>query len=234
MENLKLGEFENNADLLGIDTGDNDLLGKISKLPKEEQSNAIKNLLKSRNGKGGATETSRQEMERQFRQLPKEIREGLLNKRLQLGDNRYYIVKAIASQNNVDIFVGTDQKAIGLGNLATQKLDKDWWFSIFALTMRYAESASGYGVADFTHIPPIVRNGEFEFEAGNKKLVGLMDNSAFDTRDRHDLPIGYYKLDNRKLIEPQVDIKMPVKFTAAAAANSFLRVGLIGTTVMPY
>ncbi len=234
MENLKNGEFDNNADLMGIDTSGNDLLGKISKLPKEEQSAAIKNILRNRDGKGAASETSRQEMERQFRQLPKEIREGLLNKRLQLGDGRYYVVKDIATKNNIDVLTGTDQKSVGLGSIANQKLDKDWWFSIFAILMRYAESATGYGTADFTHIPPIIRNGEFEFEAGNKKLIGLMSNSAFDTRDRHDIQIGYYKLDNRKLIEPQVEIKMPVKFTASAVATSFLRVELIGTTVMPY
>jgi hypothetical protein len=100
--------------------------------------------------------------------------------------------------------------------------------------MRYAVSAGGGLEADFTQIPAIIRNGEFELEAGNKKLIGLTDNTVFDTRERHDIPVGFYKLENTKMIEPQVEIKMPVKFTAAAAATTFLRVGFIGTSVIPY
>lgn len=173
-------------------------------------------------------------MEQKFMLLPKEIRDGLLNKRLQLVDTRFYIVKDIAAKNSIDIFQGTDQKGVGLGNLANQKLEKDNWFIVFALLMRYAESAGGMAEANFTHIPPIVRNGEFELEAGNKKLIGLTDNSAFDTRERTDVPIGFYKVENTKIIEPQVEIKMPVKFTAASVPTSFLRVGFIGTSVIPY
>jgi hypothetical protein len=36
-----------------------------------------------------------------FVQLPKEIRDGLLNKRLQLADTRFYVVKDIISMNQI-------------------------------------------------------------------------------------------------------------------------------------
>lgn len=237
MESLKSlteGEYNNNADLLGIDTDGADLLGRIAKLPKEQQSKAIKQIIKGRSNSGAGNGTSRQEMEQRFMQLPKEIRDGLLNKRLQLVDTRFYVVKDISTKNSIDIFQGTDQKGVGLGNLANQKLEKDNWFILYALIMRYAFNPTGALDADFTHIAPIIRNGEFELEAGNKKLIGLTDNTTFDTRDRHDIPIGFYKLENTKIIEPQVEIKMPVKFTGASGLTTFIRVDIIGTSVIPF
>lgn len=235
LKSLSDGEYSNNADLMGIDTDGGDLLGRISKLPKEKQASAIKNLIKGRNGGSPAgSGNSRHEFEQRFMMLPKEIRDGLLNKRLQLADTRFYIVKDISSKNSIDVFQGTDQKGVGLGNVANAKLEKDNWFIIYAMLMRYAVSIDGGGAADFSHIPPFIRNGEFEFEAGNKKLVGLTDNTLFDTRERTDLPIGYHKLENTKMIEPQVEIKMPVKFTAASPVTTFLRVGFTGTSVIPY
>lgn len=238
MDNLKSlmdGEFNNNADLLGIDTeGVQELLGKISRLPKEQQSKALKTLLKKGSpGTPAGAGNSRHEMEQRFNLLPKEIRDGLLNKRLQLADTRMYVVKEISGKSAIDVFQGTDQKSIGLGNLANQKLEKDNWFIVFAIRMLFAVSPDKES-ADFTHIIPIIRNGEFELEAGNKKLIGLTDNSGFDTRDRNDIPIGFYKVENTKIIEPQVEIKMPVKFTAAAPATSYIRVVFIGTSVIPY
>lgn len=237
MESLKSlteGEYNNNADLMGIDTEGTDLLGRISKLPKEQQSKAIKQIIKGRSGTSGGAGTSRQEMEQRFMQLPKEIRDGLLNKRLQLVDTRFYVVKDISAKNSIDVFQGTDQKGVGLGNLANQKLEKDNWFIIYAILMRYAQNLTGALDADFTDIPPIIRNGEFELEAGNKKLIGLTDNTNFDTRNRTDIPIGYYKVENTKIIEPQVEIKMPVKFTGASLPTTFMRVDFIGTSVIPF
>lgn len=238
MDNLKAltdGEYSNNSDLLGIDTDGGDLLGRISRLPREKQAIAIKNLIRRGGGAVPAgSGNSRHEMEQRFSLLPKEIRDGLLNKRLQLADARFYVVKDISTKNSIDVFQGTDQKGVGLGNLANQKLEKDNWFIIYAIVMRYAVSATGALDADFSHISPIIRNGEFELEAGNKKLIGLTDCTNFDTRDRHDMPIGFYKVENTKIIEPQVEIKMPVKFTGAAPATSYLRVGFIGTSVIPY
>ena len=235
LKSLSEGEYNNNADLLGIDTEGADLLGRIAKLPKEQQAKAIKQIIKGKivpSVAGNAS--SRHEMEQRFNQLPKDIRDGLLNKRLQLADTRFYVVKDISSRNSIDVFQGTDQKGVGLGNIANQKLEKDNWFIMYAIIMRFAINPTGPLDADFTHIAPIIRNGEFELEAGNKKLVGLTDNTVFDTRDRHDIPIGFYKLENTKILEPQTEIKMPVKFAAATGVTTFLRVEIVGTSVIPF
>ncbi len=235
MDNLRAlvdGEYENYASMAGINTTGSlqELLGKIQSLKKEDQSKAIRNLLKKahRNER-----TSRSEMEQKIDLLPKEIIDGLLNKRLQLADGRFYVVKDISNKNSIDIFQGTDPKAVGVGNLAQQKLEKDNWFLLFGVMMRYTTDVNPL-TADFSHIDSIVRNGEFELEAGNKKLVALIDNSVFDTRGRNDIPIGYWGWDNCKVIEPQIEIKMPVKFGSASAANTALRITFIGTAVIPY
>jgi hypothetical protein len=225
------GEYDNSTDLMGINIGE-DLLGLLAKLPKEKQAavaNSIVNGKRMRIGGG-----SRAEMEAKFKQLPKEIRDGLLNKRLQLADTRFYIVKDIAAKSQIDMWQGTDQKNVGLGNLANQKLEKDNWFIISAIRMLYAVNADGKEKADFNICPPEILNGEFELEAGQKKVFGPTTNELFDSRNRTTIPVGFYKIESTKIIEPQVEIKMPVKFTAAAAANAWLKVVFIGTSVIPF
>lgn len=236
MDNLKSileGEYDNTYPLLGINTdGMQELLGKIARLPKDQQSKVIRNIMGKRKAPTGFG-NSRHEMETKLDQLPKEILDGLVNKRLQLCDTRFYVIKEISTKNSIDIFQGTDVKSVGGGNLANQRLEKDNWLLLFAATMRYAEAPLSKERADFTHIPPAIRNGEWELEAGNKKLIGLNDNTCFDTRETR-LPIGYYPFESCKIIEPQVEIKMPVKFAAQAEINSFLRVGFLGTSVIPF
>lgn len=225
-------EYDNIADLMGIDTDGGDLLGRIARLPKDRQAAALKRFMRPSVTVGD--NSSRKELEKKFAQLPREIREGLMKKRLQLVDTRYYIVKEVSGKQNIDVFQGTDNKNVGLGNIANQKLEKDNWFIVSAIRMLYAESPTGKESADFNVLPPIVVNGEFELEAGQKKIVGLITNEVFDTRNKSDVSIGYYKLESTKIIEPQVEIKMPVKFASAANANSFLKVVFIGTSVVPF
>ena len=237
-EELLGSEYNNLTDLMGIDTDHfNNLLGRIARLPKEKQAAAVRSVM-NKPAMTISGHSSRSEMEMRFAQLPKEIRDGLIKKRLQLADTRFYIVKEIGGKTQIDIFQGTDAKNVGLANLANQKLEKDNWFILSAIRMNYAVFAADAKEfkerADFTHIVPIIRNGEFELEAGNKKLIGLMSNDAFDTRERTDLPIGQYKIESTKIIEPQVEIKMPVKFAAGADPNTLLRVVFIGTSVIPY
>lgn len=228
------GEFVNNASLLGALADDpQELLGRIARMSKDKQSKFFKNMAKRPQVVAGGG-NSRNDAEQKLNMLPKEIIDGLANKRLQLADTRFYVVKDIAAKNNIDVFQGTDQKNVGLANLANQKLEKDNWFLLFGIIMIYGESAGGFAACDFSHIPPVIRNGEIELQAGNKSLIGLTDCSIFDTRNRSDIPVGWYKLESSKWIEPQTEIKMPLKFTAPANANALLKVIFVGTSVIPY
>lgn len=226
-------EFGNLLELAGVDVDTyQSLMGQIKKLPPAQKIKAAQKLVNSTPitlQKG-----SRHEMEVRFGQLPKEIRDGLLKKRLQLVDQRYYVVKEITSKSNIDMIQGTDQKAVGLANWSSAKLEKDSWFIVTAIKTVYDVNAEKES-ADFDLIPPFIRNGEFELEAGGKKLLPLQDAEVFHTKSRTDVELGTYKLENPKIIEPQVEIKMPFKFaTTAGATACWLRVTFIGTGVYPY
>lgn len=227
-------DLANNPALLGLADDPEEGVGRISKMPKDQQAKFFKNFAKQKQAAGSGVRNSRSEAEQKLDQLPKAIIDGLGNKRLQMSDTRFYTVKDVSAKNNIDVYQGTDAKNIALGNLAAQKLEKDNWFLLFGIICVYGESATGKETCDFGAIPAIIRNGEFELEAGNKKIVGLMDNSCFDTRSRTDRELGYYPLESTKWIEPQVEIKMPVKFAAIANANAFLKVVLVGTSIIPY
>jgi hypothetical protein len=232
IDELQGSEFSNNADLMGINTDSaTELLGKLNRSPKEKVAAFFKKAFKRPSFKLGSN--SRDEFEEKFDQLPKDIQQGLLKKRLQLTDTRFYRVAEISNIQSIDIFQGTDNKNVGLGNIASQKLEKDNWFILSAIRLTYGEGLNR-NVALYGELPAVILNGEFELEAAQKKIFGLTENSLFDTKGRTDIPSGYYKLHSTKLIEPQAEIKMPIKFSAATGANAFLKVTLIGSSVVPY
>lgn len=233
LEMLMESEFGNTSDLLGLDTESyQSLMGVIKKLPPTQQIKAVQKIAK--NVPVALKRGSRNEMELRFGQLPKEIREGLLKKRLQLVDQRFYVVKEITSKSSIDVIVGTDQKAVGLANIANGKLEKDNWFILTAIKIGYAISATKES-AEFGLPTAFIKNGEFELEAGNKKLLPAIDAEVFNTTTRSDIEIGVFELQNPKLIEPQVEIKMPFKFAASAGASvCWLKITFIGTSIVPY
>lgn len=176
---------------------------------------------------------SRIEMESKISFLPNEIKAGLDNKRLQFADTHFYIVKDISLKSTIDVFQGTDNKSVALGNVANQKLEKDNWFLLSAIRLLYAVSPTGKEKANFSLPPEFILNGEWELEAGQKKLIGLMGTEAFDTTNTHK-QTGLFKFDSVKVIEPQVEIKMPMKFALPAPADAWLKVVFIGQSVIPY
>jgi hypothetical protein len=226
-------EFGNVLELAGVNTDEyNSLIGAIKKMPPAKRLQAAKKLVN--NVPITLQRGSRYEMEIRFGQLPDDIKTGLLKKRLQLVDRRFYVVKEITSKQSVDVFVGTDQKAVGLANIANSKLEKDNWFLVCGIKAAYGIAATKEA-ADFGIIPPVVRNGEVEFTAGAKAILPPTDGEIFNTTNRSNIEIGSYKLENAKIIEPQVEIKMPFKFAAALPATvCWLKVTLIGTSVDPY
>lgn len=233
VENILDSEFGNLMELAGVDTDTyQSLMGQIKKLPPAQRVKAAQKLVNST--PITLQRGSRYEMEIRFGQLPRDIRDGLLKKRLQIVDQRFYVVKEITSKSSIDMLMGTDQKAQGLANIANGKLEKDQWFILTGLKALYCVTDTKE-TADFGLIPPFVRNGEFEMEAGTKKILPPIDAEIFNTKDRSDVEIGSFKLENPKMIEPQVEIKMPFKFAAGAGvAVCWMRVTFIGSAIIPY
>lgn len=232
LESIVESEFGNVMALAGIDTETaQGLLGAIKKLPPAQRVKAMQKVM--HDTPVTLQRGSRYEMEIRFGQLPKDIREGLLKKRLQLVDQRFYVVKEVTSKSSIDMIQGTDQKAVGLANWSSSKLEKDNWFILCGIKAAYAVSAAKES-ADFDLLPPFIRNGEFELEAG-KKLLPATDGEIFNTKNRNDVEIASFKLENAKIIEPQVEIKMPFKFaTSAGATACWMRVTFIGSSVVPF
>ncbi len=206
-------------------------LAGLARVPREKQAEYTQRMMRSKRIVL-VENSSRIEMEGKSFLLPKEIVDGLVNKRLQMADTRFYIVKDVANKNTIDIFQGTDNKAVGLGNLANQKLEKDNWFILSAARVLSAINADKE-TAVFGEPAPYITNGEYELESGQKKLIGLMSADCFDTRNTQ-RPFGFHKYDSVKMIEPQVEIKMPFKFAYAAPPQSWIRVVFIGTSIIPF
>lgn len=233
-EELLGSEYDNAVALMGINL-EGDIFGQITRLPKEKQAPAIKAVLATQKKPAMSTgeRNSRQEFERRFMELPKEIRDGLLNKRLQLADTRFYVVKDISGKTMIDQLQGPDTKGVALSSIANMKLEKDNWFLLSAMRMLFAVSADKESAA-FGIIPAVIINGELEMKAGEKKLLGPFGNEAFDTTNMNNIQVGYCKFHSAKLIEPQVEISLLIKFAAAAPATSWLKTVFIGTSVIPF
>ncbi len=212
--------FEQQAALLGQP-------GKLQSLIKRAAS--PKSAIPS-----GLTATSRDEALRRFDALPHEIQKGLLAKRLQLSDVVFYVSKAVGVANEVRMFLNTDTKAPGVGNVAFQKLEKDNYFLPVGIQLLGGVNAI-LPATTFGLITPAVANGDFEFKANGKYLMPK-DTSAriFDTANMNNQLVGYSRINNPKWIEPQVDIIFDIRFGAQAIANTNLQLALHGVVVLPY
>ena len=131
------------------------------------------------------------------------------------------------------MFENTDNKKAGLGNIANAKLEKDNYFILTGIILLTGVDADRNKVA-FDLIPDVIRNGEFQFEVNTKKSVGQIDNEVFNTAGKSDILKGFYKFDNPKMVEPQVDIALNIDFADVAAPNTWMKAILVGSSVIPY
>jgi hypothetical protein len=208
-----------------------ELLGELTMLPASTQAAWLKKI----GGRQGTNDVSgsRGELMKRIALLPADIQNGLLTKRLQLADTRFYQVKSVAGLKTIKMFENTDNKKAGLGNIANAKLEKDNYFILTGIILLTGVDPEKAHVA-FDLIPDVIRNGEFQFEVNTKKMVGQIDNEVFNTAGRNDVLKGFYKLDNPKMVEPQVDIALNVDFADVAAANTWMKAVLVGSSVIPY
>ena len=86
-------------------------------------------------------------------------------------------------------------------------------------------------------IPAPLRNGSFVHKANGKFIVPEMGSQCFDKTNRTDVDLGYYRMENPKLIEPQVSIAFDVKWRGLLtgfAANPSAKIVFHGSVVSPY
>jgi hypothetical protein len=164
----------------------------------------------------------------------------------QLCDGEIYSVVALGDTATAisDLFPQDQAKSTSLRNIANQKLPVEQWFLLHAIEILYGIDAAHSGVIGtfgYEPIPAIVFNGEIELSQNGRKLISRQSMAAWFTGiAAYGVAVGplgstfngraILKLDNPKFIRPQEELKGKMEWAhAVGAANSYLKIRLIGT-----
>lgn len=230
-------EYNNVGALLGLEGLDGDeLLGALRKMNPIKRQRTINKLAST----GGASRGSRAEMEKHFGELPAHIKDGLAKGDLRLADTVIYSIKP-ATSKTIKLFETQDDKEIGLRNISNAKLPKNQALLVSGiillagipaeLTKDKVMGTRYLAIEDFAAIA----NGEFSLKANKKQIVPETSNGVFKTSNMHNVPIGYYKLANPRLIEDDILIEFTVDLGTMEGldAKTHVFVGLHGTITTP-
>jgi hypothetical protein len=83
---------------------------------------------------------------------------------------------------------------------------------------------------------PSLANGEFTLKANKKIIMTDVDNNIFKTSNNHNIPVGYYKLANPRVIQDDILLEATVELGSLDGIDTdktFLYVGLHGTITTP-
>lgn len=229
----QIGDSEYN--LLGA-MNEAEFLGAVEQAAPEEKARFFRKVKDTaKQGSGATSRGSRKDFETRINLLPKEVQRGLGNKSLQSVDISYYAVKDIGNSKVVKMLRDDDNKAVGYTNISSAKLEKGAFFLLHAVRLLYGMADQGAGnplTVNFALTPDFIRNGEFEFKANGAVLIPNTSLEVFNTKNNYRLVEGTYILDNPKLIRDQQTIEFNLEWGSNAPVGAFLKVILIGTTVV--
>lgn len=230
-------EYNNAGALIGIEgVDDNELLGALRRMNPIKRQRTINKLSNT----GAVSRGSRAEMEKMFAELPPHIKEALAKGELRLADSTIYSIKPVSSKT-IKLFETQDDKEIGLRNISNAKLPKNQAILVSGIYMLAGVSADGTkdkiiateykGLETFNAIA----NGEFSLKSNKKYIVPETSNAVFKTAAYHQVPIGYYKLANPRLIHDDILVEFTIELGSmdGIAANTYVFVGLHGTITTP-
>jgi hypothetical protein len=185
---------------------------------------------------------SRRDFEKHFGMLPKHIREELAKGNLRLSDYTIYSIKPINSKT-IKMFEPQDDKEVGVRNISNAKLPKNMVMvvsGLYLLTgtipdLKDPEARKSIKFQSVTTVDAIT-NGEFSFKANRKQLIP--ENQAircFATDNNNQLPLGYYPLDNPRLVSDDELIEFTIELGTQykVPEGQWLYVGLVGTVTTP-
>jgi len=235
---LMESEYTNPTELLGLNGEmDTELLGYLNALNPVQRAKAMSKVVKRHIPSQG----SRAEFEKFFVELPKHIKEQLLQGKLRLADQLIYTIKPIKGAKTIKMFESQDVKEVNLRNISNAKLPKNMALLVSGIYLLH-------GVADSLDIDDVkttkfdtienigaLANGEFKLKANKKQLVSDTSNRKFVTTQFDMVPKSFYKLANPRLIHDDVDIEFEIELGTIKGldANSVLYVGLEGTATIP-
>jgi hypothetical protein len=234
---LMESEYTNPAELMGFGEVEEELLGDLKRLNPLARAKALQKLVK----KPIPSHGSRAEFEKFFVELPKSIKEQLLQGKLRLADHLVYTIKPINGAKTIKMFESQDVKEVGLRNISNAKLPKNMAMLVSGIYMLQGEAAS-LGVDDvkvtkFDTIENVgaLSNGEFKLKANKKQLVSDTSNRNFVTTQFNMVPKGFYKLANPRLIHDDIDIEFEIELGTINGINpnTVIYIGLSGTATIP-
>lgn len=235
---LMESEYTNPTELLGLNGEmDTELLGYLNALNPVQRAKAMSKIVKRHIPSQG----SRAEFEKFFVELPKHIKEQLLQGKLRLADQLIYTIKPIKGAKTIKMFESQDVKEVNLRNISNAKLPKNMALLVSGIYLLHGVATSldidDIKTTKFDTIENIgaLANGEFKLKANKKQLVSDTSNRKFVTTQFDMVPKSFYKLANPRLIHDDVDIEFEIELGTIKGldANSVLYVGLEGTATIP-
>jgi len=231
-------EYTNPTELLGLNGEmDTELLGYLNALNPVQRAKALSKIVKRHIPSQG----SRAEFEKFFVELPKHIKEQLLQGKLRLADQLIYTIKPIKGAKTIKMFESQDVKEVNLRNISNAKLPKNMALLVSGIYLLHGIATSldvdDIKTTKFDTIENVgaLANGEFKLKANKKQLVSDTSNRKFVTTQFDMVPKSFYKLANPRLIHDDVDIEFEIELGTIKGldANSVLYVGLEGTATIP-
>jgi hypothetical protein len=235
---LMESEYTNPTELLGLNGEmDTELMGYLNALNPVARAKAMSKIVKRHIPSQG----SRAEFEKFFVELPKHIKEQLLQGKLRLADQLIYTIKPIKGAKTIKMFESQDVKEVNLRNISNAKLPKNMALLVSGIYLLHGVATSldvdDIKTTKFDSIENIgaLANGEFKLKANKKQLVSDTSNRKFVTTQFDMVPKSFYKLANPRLIHDDVDIEFEIELGTIKGldANSVIYVGLEGTATIP-
>lgn len=239
---LEATEIYNNAGaLIGLDEENEELIGELlgalQKMNPIQRAKTINRIT----APAPASKGSRAEMEKHFSELPAHIKAGLQKGELRLADTVIFSIKPVTSKT-IKVFETQDDKQTGLRNISNAKLPKNQALMVSGIILLagVSEDATPDKViaAKYDSIEefPAIANGEFGLKANKKQLVpDGTSNNIFKTKNFTNVPVGYYKLANPRIIQDDILLELTLELGTMDGIKAFTNVwvGLHGTITTP-
>ncbi|MDP1800825.1 MAG: hypothetical protein Q8L81_05705 [Bacteroidota bacterium] len=232
-------EYNNVGELMGIDDA---LMGEISELMGTMGAADKVRFLKKISSKPQGSRGSRAEFEKFFKEVPENVKAALISGELRLADYTIYSIKQVSSKT-IKLFETQDDKETGLRNISNAKLPKNFVFLVSGIYVLagVAEDPSDrekVKATDFKSVNlfPAIANAEFSLKSNKKQIIP--DGNIirkFITDNNHYGNLGYFKLDNPRLIKDDELIEFVIELGTMYGLDpkTFVYVGLDGTGTTP-
>jgi hypothetical protein len=145
------------------------------------------------------------------------------------------------TSKTIKLFETQDDKEVGLRNVSNAKLPKNQAFLVSGVFLLAGTSADGTKdkiiATEFKGLEAFntIANGEFSLRSNKKQIVPETSNVVFKTAGNKNVPVGYYKLANPRLIHDDILIEMTIELGSmdSIPQNTYIYAGLHGTITTP-